>query len=578
MKEFPGLKILAILLISLFTGACATDRPPTGGPPDKTPLSVITSAPESGTVNVTPRTIHLEFNHYVSKGSLVNSIFFSPIIPDYDVTVHGKEADIRIYSPLKPGSTYTLTLQKSLKGVYGNQAERSWTLAFSTGPVIDSGKISGRVWTNRMAPASNITVMAYGPVSTGARLPDDLTSLPDYIAQTDQTGEFRFESLGSGRYRFLAVNDKNGDMRFNQGKEEFGVTSTPSVECGTSDLSFRLASSDAAATSLRSCRTINNREIELGFSNKLSAGTFDLNSVTISDISKGTIIPILAYFTPGRSAEDTTFRLLTGPMSGNAFYRIAFAPQGNRENSSELTFPGSTHDEKYPGLTLKIVPADKTVNLLPETVRPEAGSSVELQFNLPVEESSLRQAVSLISIRDKKEQEIPFSISRIDTRTFSVHASGGFEPGQEYRIKVLPALVTGLAGEKSRQVMVESLFSVAGPEQYGEISGTGKAEGPAVIIEARRPGFTTIYRTIANTTSGGAFSFSLHTLPPGEYTVSGFIPVNRPAIGSVTQWKSGSAQPYVPSDPFSAVWLNVRPGWTTENIRLDIPSPHPSGN
>ena len=577
VKEFPGLKILAILLITIFAGACATDRPPSGGPPDKSPLTITASSPEPGSVNVSPRTIHIDFSNYVSKGSLVNSIFFSPIVPDYDVTVRGKEADIRIYSPLKPARTYTLTLKKSLKGVYGNQLDRSWSLAFSTGPVIDSGTLSGRVWTNRMAPASNITVMAYGPALKEAALPDTLTSLPDYIAQTDPTGNFHFENLGTGRYRLLAVNDKNGNLRFNPGKEEFGVTSSPSVECGASGLSFRLASSDTAATSLRSCRTINNREIEVTFSNKLTSRTFDLSAISIIDTAKGTAIPILGYFTPGREEEDATYRVLTGPMSGNELYRLAFAPQGSNRKPSELTFPGSSHTEKYPDLSLRILPADKTVNLLPETLRPEAGPSVELQFNLPVMESSLKPAVTLTSIINKAEHNVPVSISRVDPRTFSVRPSGGFVPAQDYRIRVNSAIVKSLVGGKSKDALIESRFSVAGAEQYGEISGTGSAPAPAVIIEARRPGTSTTYRTIVSTSAAGAFSFSLHNLPPGDYTVSGFITSSKGSIGPATQWKSGSALPFIPCDPFSATTVNVRAGWTEENIRLDIASPHPTG-
>ncbi|HWR00676.1 MAG TPA: Ig-like domain-containing protein [Chlorobaculum sp.] len=576
MKEFPGLKILAVLLISIFAGACATDRPPSGGPPDKSPLTITASSPEPGSVNVSPRTIHIDFSNYVSKGSLVNSIFFSPIVPDYDVTVHGKDADIRIYSPLKPGRTYTLTLKKSLKGVYGNQLDRSWALAFSTGPAIDGGTLGGKVWTNRMAPASNITVIAYGPASNEASLPDTLTSLPDYIAQTDQTGSFHFENLGTGHYRLLAVNDKNGNLRFDPGKEEFGVTSTLSVESGASGLSFRLASSDTAATSLRSCRTINNREIEVTFSNKLASRTFDLSAVSIIDTAKGESVPVLGYFTPGREEEDTTYRFLTGPMSGNALYRLSYATRTSNRKLSELTFPGSPHTEKYPELSLRILPADKTVNLLPETIRPEAGPSVELQFNLPVVESSLKPAVTLTSIINKAEHNLPFSISRVDPRTFSLRPSGGFEPAQDYRIRVNAAGVNSLVGGKSKDALIESRFSVAGPDQYGEISGTGSAPAPTVIIEARRPGTTTTYRTIVSTSASGAFSFSLHNLPPGDYTVSGFIPSPHGSTDPSTRWKSGSALPFVPCDPFSATTVNVRAGWTEENIRLDIPSPHPT--
>jgi hypothetical protein len=578
VKEFPGLKILAILLISIFIGACATDKPPTGGPPDKSPLSVAASYPESGAVNVSPQIIRLDFSHFVSRGALMKSIFFSPIVPDYDVTIRGKEADIRLYSPLKPGRTYTLTLQKTLKGFYGQQLERSWTLAFSTGPVIDKGTIDGKVWTNRMAPASNITVMAFAPPYTNAALPDSLAPLPDYIAQTDPAGNFRFDNLGRSNYRLIAINDKNGNLRFANGKEEFGVPSAATVETGTTGLAIRLASGDNAAIALLSCRTINDRELEVTFSNNLVSRRFDVSAVSIKNVAKGTSIPVLGYFTTDRAEEETTYRLLTGPMSGGAIYRISFAPQGMKSKPSELTFTGEAHSENYPELSLRILPTDKTVNLLPELIRPESGPSVELQFNLPVVESSVEPAVTLTSIRKTAEQSVPYSITRSDNRTFSIHPSGGFEPGLDYRVDVRPGLVTGLVGSKSKDVRISSRFSIAGPDQYGEISGTGTASAPAVIIDARHPGSTTVYRTIARPSASGAFSFSLHSLPPGDYTVFAFIPTNPESVDPTTAWKSGSVRPFVPSEPFSAVTVNVRPGWTTENIRLDVLSSRPYVN
>ncbi|NTU57297.1 MAG: Ig-like domain-containing protein [Chlorobiaceae bacterium] len=577
MKEFPGLKILAILLISIFAGGCATDKTPPGGPPDLSPLSITASSPEPGTVNVSPKTIRLGFSHYVSRSALSKSIFFSPIIPDYEITVHGKEADIRLYTPLKPGRTYTLTLQKPLKGIYGNQLDRSWALAFSTGPAIDKGTIDGTVWTNRMAPASNITVMAYAPGATETRKSDSAALLPDYIAQTGPGGEFHFESLGSGSFRLTAVNDKNGNLRPEPDKEEFGVTPTANVESGQKSVTFRLSPGDSAPASLLSCRTINSRELEATFSARIPSRTFDLSGISISDTSTGTTLPVLGFFSLGRAEEESTYRFLTGPMSRSAFYRLSYVPHGNTGKPSELTFPGNSHAEIYPQLSLRILPADKTLNFIPETVRPETGSSLELQFNLPVIESSVKSAAKFTSIRNATERNEPFSIARIDSRTYTIHPVGRFEPGQEYIMKVNTGEVIGLAGEKSKERFVESRFSVAGADQYGEINGTVAAgDAPSVIIEVYRPGTTARLRSLLRPSRNRSFSFSFKELPPGDYTVNAFIPSDK-APAQTSEWNGGSLDPFSPSDPFAATTVTVRPGWVTENIRLEIPSTSRSG-
>jgi len=571
VKKFPGLKILAILIISLFTAGCATDKPPTGGPPDKSALTVISSVPEPGATNIASGTIRLLFSHYVSRSELSKSLFFSPAIRDYEISIHGREASVRIYDPLKPDRTYTLTLQKSLKSFYGNTLERSWTLAFSTGPSINHGTIDGKVWSRLMAPASNITVMAFapGPAYSPA-------SAPDYITQTDGAGTFRFENIREGLYHIIAFNDKNSNLRLDPGKEEYGVTATPSIATGSTGVVLRLAPGDTSPTTLRSANPINNREIEITLSRPLPSRSFDLSALSIEDNADGTALPVLGYFTTSRAEEEATYYLLTGPMNPRSQYHIVFNPQKKLATPSELTILGNARPVEYPLLTLKILPPDKTVNALLDMIRPEAGPSIEMQFNIPVRESTIKPSVKLTSIRrDATEELLPFAISRSDSRTWSIRPVPGFTPGMDYRLTVKPHGIEALTGSKSKDTVIVSRFSAAGPDQYGEITGTGTASAATAVVEARRTGTTATYRSVVRPSLQGAFSFAFHSLPPGNYTVSGFIPSDATTAGPATEWHSGTAWPFTPSDPFMALTAIVRAGWKTENIRLDIPAAKP---
>jgi uncharacterized protein (DUF2141 family) len=572
VKAFPGLKILVVLLIPLFFGACAVDKPPTGGPPDNSPLRITASMPETDVVNTSPKEIRLGFSHYVSREALVNSIFFSPAVTDYEVEAHGKEAVLRLYSPLKQNRTYTLTLRQSLKSLYGNhQLDRSWTLAFSTGPVIDKGTINGRVWTNRMAPASGITVMGFTLPASGNALAASAaaTSRPDHLVQTGPSGEFQLDNLAAGKYRVVAMIDNNGNGQFDPGKDSFGVTSIPAIETGATGVALRLSPENFAAISLRSCKTINDREIEITFSAPISSRTVDLSTIKIENTGTGAALPVLAWFSPSRSNEANTWRVLTAPMSGTAQYRLRFSPRGAGSASSELTFSGNPRKERYPELSVTILPADGSNNVMPETIRLEAGPSAELRFNLPVDESSLRTAVTLASIGKEGKRPVQFTISRIDSRTFCVLPSGGFRHEQDYALAIHPELVRTIVGNPASGAKVtESKFSVAGAEAYGEITGSGTATGSTAVIEARQSGQDIMQRMVVKPSGTGSFNFSFHDLPPGEYAVTGFIP----SAFSETRWNEGNVEPFRPSDPFVAVTVKVRAGWTTENVKLDIPS------
>lgn len=569
MKEFPGLKILAPILIPALFAACAVDRPPTGGPPDRSPLSVTSTLPDSAAINASPQTIRIGFSHYVGRSDLSESIFFSPRIDDYEVSIHGKEAHIRLYDPLQPNRTYTLTLRAPLKSLDGvHQLDRSLTLAFSTGPVIDQGAIEGRVWTNRLAPMQNATVMAYAASRSNA-IPE---TRPDYIAQSGPSGEFRFQHLAPGSYRIVAITDDNGNLQYDPETEVFAVASTPTVQTGMSGVGLRFAPENYSTRSLHSCRTINNREIEITFSDTLPAGSFDLSAIRIENTGTGASLPVLGYFSLSRSSEETTFRLLTAPMEDRAWYRLRFSPGGAGSQLSELTFSGNAHTERYPELSVSIVPANGEDNVIAETIRPESGSSVELQCNLPVAESSLKPAVTLALSERGQDKPLPFTISRIDSRTFSIAPFGGFLQSKDYRVKVKADKLKELVGSPSRSALVESLFSTAGPEQYGEIIGSGTANAPAVVVEARRIGTEAPRRMVAKTNASGTFSFDFHDLPAGQYTITGFIPSASGMLSPLTEWwDSGSLTPFAPCDPFAALTVNVRGGWTSEGFRLDIP-------
>ncbi len=574
LKEFPGLKILAPILIPVLFSACAVDRPPAGGPPDRSPLSVTSSLPTTASINTSPQKIRIGFSHYVGKDNFSKSIFFSPRIDDYEVSIHGKEAHIRLYDELQLNRTYTLTLRAPLKSLDGvHQLDRSQTLAFSTGPVLDQGSIEGRVWTNRLAPMQNATVLAYSASRSNAN-PE---TKPDYIAQSGPSGEYRFEHLAPGSYRIVAVTDDNGNLQFDPETEVFAVASTPTVQTGMSSVGLRFEPENYSARSLQSCRTINNREIEITFNKSIPARSFDLSSIQIENTASGTVLPVLAYFSPSRSSETSTFRLLTTPMENRTFYRLRFSPGGTESQTSELTFSGNSNSERYPELSVSIVPANGVDNVIAEMIRPESGSSVELQCNLPVAESSVKPAVSLALYVNGRQMSIPFTVSRIDSRTFAITASEGFRQSKDYLVQLKPGMLKELVGEPSRTPLVKSLFSTAGPEQYGEISGTGTANAPAVIVEARRSGTEAPRRMVAKTSASGYFRFDFHDLPAGQYTVTGFIPSAYGTLSPLTEWNSGSLMPFAPCDPFAAMTVNIRGGWTTEDIRLDIPGSRQPG-
>ena len=163
---------------------------------------------------------------------------------------------------------------------------------------------------------------------------------------------------------------------------------------------------------------------------------------------------------------------------------------------------------------------------------------------------------------------MPFTIETIDSRTYAIQPSGAFLPGRSYTLQVELGKVESMTGGSAAgSKLVASSFTIAGKELYGEINGSGNAIGARrVVIEARAQGSAFAKRLEATpSATTGEFSFSFTGLPAGRYVLSAFTP-----SGLSTSWNAGSVEPFTPADAFTAKTVNVRSGWSTDDIRLEI--------
>ncbi|MBV5303864.1 MAG: Ig-like domain-containing protein [Chlorobium sp.] len=229
-----------ILLLSL-AGGCASDIPPSGGAGNTGQLQLISSYPEPSSVNVSTSTIRLTFNHDITALQLLNALLISPSIGEYDMTTNGKAAELRLDSALARNQTYSITINKTLRDNQGRTLAVPFTMAFSTGIVIDNSTISGKVINNDFSPAINALILAFAEQKNNADKENLLTRRPDYVIQAEASGDFSFKHLTAGSYRIIAVNDRNNDLRFTAGSEEIGLSSIAIIPTGSVDLLFRLS-------------------------------------------------------------------------------------------------------------------------------------------------------------------------------------------------------------------------------------------------------------------------------------------------------------------------------------------------
>lgn len=204
---------LCVLGFLIFYG-CATPIAPTGGPPDRTPPVIVNTYPDVGTTNFSGDAVRFEFSKFPDRASVRRNVTIEPNLGiQFDVSFSRRSAIVEFDQPLPENTTIIVVLGSDVSDTRNNQMTSSFSLAFSTGPVIDDGNVTARI---RDADR--------GSVDAGERVflfsePVDYTRSANYVAQSDTAGSVDFSYLREGQYSAIWVDDINRDRQWNPERE-----------------------------------------------------------------------------------------------------------------------------------------------------------------------------------------------------------------------------------------------------------------------------------------------------------------------------------------------------------------------
>lgn len=222
--------LLATAALGLLLASCASIGRPEGGPRDEMPPEFVSSNPAPGAVNVTPRRMHVTFNENIQLEDAFNKVVASPPgkqVPT--VRANGRHLTVEFRDTLIPNTTYTIDFADAIKDLNEGNILDGFALDFSTGPTIDTLRISGMVLDARtLEPQQGMLVGIHSNLSDTA-----LTKLPfARIARTNQLGQFTVRGLAPGEYRVYAVKDVNNDYKWDRSEEMafYDISVSPSIE------------------------------------------------------------------------------------------------------------------------------------------------------------------------------------------------------------------------------------------------------------------------------------------------------------------------------------------------------------
>lgn len=219
--------LLLCLLALILTAACASIGSPDGGRFDETPPRVVGSSPADGAVNVSKRKVQILFDEYIKLEKASEKVVISPPqIEPANVRADGKRVKVDFYDSLRANTTYTIDFSDAIEDNNEGNPMGQYTFSFSTGDVIDTMQVSGRVLNAAdLEPIKGIMVGLYPADSTWN---DTLFRTRPFlrVSRTNGEGRFTIKGVKDGAYRVRALEDKDGDFVFSQKNERVAFDTT----------------------------------------------------------------------------------------------------------------------------------------------------------------------------------------------------------------------------------------------------------------------------------------------------------------------------------------------------------------
>lgn len=220
--------------IVAFVAACASIGTPSGGDYDLDPPKVVSITPQSNATNVKKGKVEIVFDELVLLEKPDEKIIITPPQKNYpNIRAINNKVIVDLKDTLLENTTYTIDFTDAIADNNEKNVLENFAVSFSTGDVVDSLEISGKVLTaDNLEPVSAIYVGIHSDMSDTA-----FTEKPFLrISRTNEQGKFTIKGIAPGKYKIYALNDVNRDYRYSDPGEAIAFLDdiiVPSSESAT---------------------------------------------------------------------------------------------------------------------------------------------------------------------------------------------------------------------------------------------------------------------------------------------------------------------------------------------------------
>jgi Bacterial Ig-like domain len=442
----------------LFIQSCANIVAPTGGAKDEIPPKVIEekSTPNFQT-NFKKQRIELTFDEWIKLEDAFNQVVVSPPLEDPpQVTQDDKKIIFEFGKKeiLRENATYTINFGAAVKDLSEGNIAKNLRFVFSTGNIIDSLTVRGRVVDAVTGdPTEGAVLMLYDNFA------DSVVRKikPFYFGRTDKNGETIIENVREGKFKVFALLDKDLNYLYNQDIERIGFPD--SLFNVTADFTASKMKADTAGTAKR------DSIIKAGGKPQMTENQSDMISIRLFDppkkwqlMTKETdkygVIKIIANQEP--TAAKVTFddvkQKVETEVSKDTILAYYDLPSGDATWNIYVkndTFPTDTVRIRTRG---RVDFFKKNKILSPLSIQSNYAlnptKTFAILFDNPIETIDSQKVILLDSAR----QNIPLSIKYDSTSKRRLVFDAAWVEGMPYTFTILPQALTDIFGLKNDTV------------------------------------------------------------------------------------------------------------------------------
>ena len=565
--KFSLLKYGAVVagLVSALLVACATQVAPSGGPEDKLPPRVAGVYPAPNTTNhPNELMVKLEFDEWINASIPRSAVSISPPIDKkLRFEVSGKTLVLSSRAVLDTGTTYTITFAGGIKDLHGNALAKPFQVVFSTGAIIDSLTVFGRVLVNQAMArkkeypsiglfllgedrASKHYLEKYRDTTTKeiSKEPQLLKEPPLYVTRADSAGHFTLTGLKAGHYRVVAFVDGNGNQKIELSTEQVGLwTGDLNLTAETTDtLWIAVADMDTTKLELESVTQPYANVLEAGFTRSVyfdSTFSDTSNCYLVSPENKK-LYPKLVYL--GASSNRPQFYFDPAPKS-EVLYKFVcdvakdslFRPLDTLRNEVEWEWKKMEADTLPPKVS-GVKTNSKAKSLFPD-------DSLIVYFNKP-KLDSLTETFYIAINKDTTQVQV----KQLDPVRFAVEKTAPWQTDMSVNF-LMGYMDTTLAAADSngkRDTVIElkytklQKFETVSKLKLAKLKGRIPNANPKTMVRLLSAETNQYYQQYCN--ADGSFSFG--DLVEGNYLMDYYFPEEGkelPDAGSVEPLRYGSA-------------------------------------